>query len=259
MIRINNLHKYFSSRASRSHIIKAVDGVNLCISKGEALGIVGESGCGKTTLARLILRFIEPTKGEIYVDGRNILKMNHPEFKRIRPKYQIIWQHPQESLNPRMKIKDSILEPLRYYKRCNYTNEEKSVLKYCELVGLKPEVLNRFPHELSGGENQKAVIARILIMEPELIIADEPTSALDVSVQAQILNLLKRIQKESNITCLFISHNLEVVRYMCQRVAVMFEGKIIEEGSVEEIFTSAKSHYTKELIFNTFEDWRRTK
>ena len=263
MIRIDNLKKHFRARSQRGYVIKAVDGVNLCINEGEIFGIVGESGCGKTTLARLILRLIEPTQGKIFIDERDILNMNPLEFKRMRQKYQIIWQHPQESLNPRMKIRDSILEPLRYYTRCRYVNpvrnkisngvnEAETLLKYCELVGLRDEVLDRYPHELSGGENQRAVIARILTMQPELIIADEPTSALDVSVQAQILNLLKNIQKEFKITCIFISHNLEIVRYMCKRMAVMFKGKIIEEGPVEEIFTSAKSNYARELISNTF-------
>ena len=260
MIRIDNLKKYFKTRGMPPHTVKkAVDGVNLSISKGEIFGIVGESGCGKTTLARLILRMIEPTEGNIFIDDKNILSMSSREFKKIRPKYQIVWQHPQESLNPRMKMRDSILEPLRYYKEDKSIDTEKILLKYCKLVGLRPEILNRFPHELSGGENQRAVIARILTMQPELIIADEPTSALDVSVQAQILNLLKEIQQKFEITCIFISHDLKIIRHMCRRVAVMAEGKIIEVGPVEKIFTSSENDYTKEIVSGVFKDWRRLK
>ncbi len=245
MIRVKNLKKHFKSGILAKRTIKAVDGVSFAIKKGECFGVTGESGCGKTTLARLILGLIKPTAGEIYIDGRNVLELKNSELKGVRPKYQIIWQQPQEALNPRMKIKASILEPLKYYRQYNHGSERQTILKYCDLVGLRPEVLNRFPHELSGGENQRAVIARILIMEPEFIIADEPTSALDVCVQAQILNLLKHIQQEFNITYLFISHDFEIIRYMCHQVAVMAEGKIIENGSVKEIFASPKNYLTE--------------
>lgn len=233
MIKIEQLSKHF--HLPGGEVLKAVDGVDLQVKKGDVLGIVGPSGCGKTTLVRLLLRLIEPDTGRIYLDGKNILTMSQRQLRRYRPKYQIIWQHPQEALNPRMCIEESILEPIRYYQKISRAKEKKILMKHCVLVGLRPEVLKRFPHELSGGENQRAVMARVLTMGPELIIADEPTSALDISVQAQILHLLKKIQNEMGITLIFISHDLHIVRFLCRRVAHMSQGRIIKMGKTNEL------------------------
>lgn len=259
MIEIKDLKKYYVSGLLKKTVTKAVDGVDLSVSKGMVFGLTGESGCGKTTLAMSILRLVEPTSGSIMINGRDFRKLNGPELRRLRPKYQIIWQNPEASLNPRMRLKDAIIEPLRYFKKCE-RDEEKDILeKYCRMVELPTDLLNRYPHEISGGENQRAVIARILTMEPELLIADEPTSSLDILVQAQILKLLKKIQEQLNITLIFISHDLQVIRYMCRRVAVMFEGKIIEEGTCEEVLAAPKKRYSRELVENTFGEWRIAK
>jgi ABC-type oligopeptide transport system ATPase subunit len=256
MIEIKNLKKYYVSGALKKTVTKAIDGVDLSVPKGMVYGLTGESGCGKTTLAMSILRLIEVTSGSIMINGRDFLKLNRSELRRLRPKYQIIWQNPEASLNPRMRLKDNILEPLRYFKRCK-RNEEKDILeKYCRMVELPTDLLNRYPHEVSGGENQRGVIARILTLEPELLIADEPTSALDILVQSQILKLLKKLQEQLNITVIFISHDLQVIRYMCHRVAVMFDGKIIENGTCKKVLAAPKKRYSRQLVENTFDEWR---
>ena len=256
MIKIKNLKKHYVSGVFKKTVTKAVDGVDLSVAKGMIYGLTGESGCGKTTLAMSILRLVEPTSGSIMINGREFTRLNGLKLRRLRPKYQIIWQNPESSLNPRMRLEDAIMEPLRYFKKCT-RNKEKDVLeKYCKMVELSPDLLNRYPHEISGGESQRAVIARILTMEPELLIADEPTSSLDILVQAQILKLLKKIQRELGITLIFISHDLQVIRYMCQQVAVMFKGKIIEKGTCEKILTNPREKHSKELVENTLGEWR---
>ena len=255
MIEIRNLKKYYVSGIFKKTVTKAVNGVDLSIPKGMVYGLTGESGCGKTTLAMSVLRLIEPTSGSITINGRDFRKLKGWELRRLRPKYQIIWQNPEASLNPRMKLKDAIMEPLRYFKKCGRDRQKDILEKYCKMVELPTELLNRYPHEISGGESQRAVIARILTMEPELLIADEPTSSLDILVQAQILGLLKTIQEQLNISLIYISHDLQVVRYMCDRVAVMFEGKIIEEGTCEDVLRAPKKRYSRELVENTFGEW----
>lgn len=256
MIEIRNLKKYYVSGWRKKRVTKALDGVDLSISKGTVYGLTGESGCGKTTLALLILRLMEPTSGAIRINGQDVLCMGKAALKRLRPKCQIIWQHPDTSLNPRMKLKDSILEPTRYHKRCARGDESTVLDRYCRLVELPQTLLDRYPHEVSGGENQRAVIARALTLDPELLIADEPTSSLDILVQAQLLDLLKRVQQELTITLIFISHDLQTIRYMCDEMAVMRRGKIVEEGACSQVLMEPRTPYARELVDNAFAPWR---
>ncbi len=247
MLEVKGLSKHFSSGMVRKRYTKAVDDVHFSIARCETLGLVGESGCGKTTIGRSILRLTEPTAGEVIFDGTDLLKLNKKELRIFRPRMQMIFQDPDASLNPRMKIGKSIAEPLKLQRVEKYEIERK-VRELIEKVGLSPEHANRYPHQLSGGQNQRVVLARVLALNPAFIVADEPTSALDVSVQAQILNLMQDLKSELNLTLLFISHDLEVVRYMSDRIAVMYGGKIVEMGSVEDIFDDAKHPYTKLLV-----------
>ncbi len=229
MIKVEGLRKYFYSGIFSKKVIKAVDGIGFEIGKGKTLGLVGESGSGKTTIGRAILRLVEPTSGRIFFDGEDITKLNGKKLKNLRRKMQMIFQHPESSLNPRMKIYDSIAEPMRIHKLCNKTEEKEGIFKLIETVNLNREILSRYPHEISGGEIQRVVLARVLSLNPGFIVADEPTSMLDVSVQAQILNLMKNLQKEFGITYLFISHDLDVVRWMSDEIAVMNNGKIVDQ------------------------------
>lgn len=227
-VEVENLKKYFYSGIFRKKEIKAVDGVSFEIKEGKTLGLVGESGCGKTTVGRTILRLIEPTEGKIFFDGEDITSLNGSKLKKLGREMQIIFQNPESSLNPRMKIYDSIAEPLRIHKICNKNEEKERIFELIETVNLNEELLFRYPHELSGGQIQRVAIARILSLNPKFIVADEPTSMLDVSVQAQILNLLKDLQKKYAISYLFISHDLEVVEWMSDEIAIMRKGKIVE-------------------------------
>lgn len=233
----------------RKRLVNAVDGVSFTISSGETLGLVGESGCGKSTLARVILGLIPPSGGRIFFHGQEITAARAAELKKVRKKMQIIFQHPESALNPRMKIYDSLVEPMRIQHLVNNHREEKKKAgELIELVGLHKEHLSRYPHELSGGQIQRVVLARILSLQPEFIVADEPTSMLDVSVQAQVLNLFKEIQKKFNIAYLFISHDLEVIRWMSDRVAVMYAGGIVEIGPVEKVCGNPQHPYTSMLV-----------
>ncbi|MBA7526784.1 Oligopeptide transport ATP-binding protein OppF [subsurface metagenome] len=227
-VEVENLKKYFYSGIFRKKVIKAVDGVSFEIKEGKTLGLVGESGCGKTTVGRTILRLIEPTEGKMLFDGEDITSLNGSKLKKLGREMQIIFQNPEASLNPRMKIYDSIAEPLRIHKICNKNEEKEVIFELIETVNLNEELLFRYPHELSGGQIQRVAIARILSLNPKFIVADEPTSMLDVSVQAQILNLLKDLQKKYAISYLFISHDLEVVEWMSDEIAIMRKGKIVE-------------------------------
>lgn len=248
MIEVEDLTKHFFSGTLGKQRIESVNGVSFHIHRGETLGLVGESGCGKTTLGRLILRLIEPTSGRVIFDGVDIFSLSKGELRRMRPRMQIIFQDPDSSLNPRMIIGESIAEPLRLMNGFSKRDIKVRVSELVERVGLNPEHIGRRPHQLSGGQNQRVVLARVLAMNPEFIVADEPTSALDVSVQAQILDLLMELKKELGISLLFISHDLEVVRMVSNRIAVMHEGKIVEVGKTEDIFHRPVRSYTREIV-----------
>ena len=248
MIEVKDLRKYFSSGILKKQYIKAVDGVSFQIERGETLGLVGESGCGKTTVGKLLLRLIEPTSGKINFDGINLLQLKKKELRKVRPRMQMIFQDPEASLNPGMKVGDSIAEPLKLQGGLNKREIKNKVSELIETVGLNPEHVNRYPYQLSGGQNQRVVLARVLALNPDFIVADEPTSSLDVSVQAQILNLIRDLKRELHLTLLFISHDLEVVRHMSDRIAVMYHGKIVEIGNAKDIFNDARHPYTNTLI-----------
>lgn len=248
MLEVLGLTKYFSSGLIRKRYLRAVDDVSFKIEKGKTLGLVGESGCGKTTIGRLILRLTKPTGGKVLFDGIDLFALNRRELLAIRPRIQMIFQDPDSSLNPRMRIGTSIAEPLKLHGTIPKAKREQKIRELIETVGLNPEHVNRYPYQLSGGQNQRVVLARILAMNPDLIIADEPTSSLDVSVQAQILNLMKDLQKKFDHTYLFISHDLDVVRIMADRIAVMYLGRLVEIGETRDIYDRAKHPYTQALL-----------
>ncbi|GBC75261.1 Oligopeptide transport ATP-binding protein OppF [archaeon HR06] len=257
LLRVENLKKYFPAKGglfytekgtlTKGSVIHAVDDVSFTLYENETLGIVGESGCGKSTLASTIVLLNKPTSGKIYFYDMEITKLSSEELRKIRPMMQIIFQDPYSSLNPRMRIKDIVAEPLSLIEK-NKNSVIKKVKDIIEKVGLREEHLDRYPHELSAGQRQRVAIARALITNPKLVILDEPTSALDVSTQAQILNLLKDLQKEYKMSYIFISHNISVVSYMSDRMAVMYLGKIVEIGRTEDIIMRPKHPYTKILM-----------
>lgn len=246
MIEIKQIQKIYTNG---KHLTKAVGPVNMDIRQGEILGLVGESGSGKSTLGKMLIGLEAPTSGTINYRGKPLWEKK--KYKRIRPgEIQSVFQDPQSSLDPRMRIKDIILEPLLGLpgsKRKEKANPER-LRKLIHRVGLKEEHLSRLPHEFSGGQRQRIAIARALVTEPTFLVLDEPTSALDVSIQAQILNLLKELQQERQLTYLFISHNMSVIRYMCERVAVMYKGDIVEIGITKEIFENPQHPYSKKLL-----------
>lgn len=249
LFEIKNLYKtYFSKNNAFSKEIietKAIDDVSFEIKKGEILGLVGESGCGKTTLSNILLKLLDPTDGKILFKGENILSFDKKKTKEFRKSCQMIFQNPYSSLNPKMKIKDILIEPLKIYKM----DKNKDILfETIDSVGMNIKDLERYPHEFSGGQRQRIAIARALILRPEFIICDEPVSALDVSIQAQIINLLIDLKEKYNLTYLFISHDLNVVRYLCENVIIMNKGKIEEKGIIDEVFNNPKSDYTKTLL-----------
>ncbi len=246
LLEVKNLKKYFDTKKGKLH---AIDDINFYVNKGETLGLVGESGCGKSTTGRAILRLHEPTAGEVIYRGENIVNYNSKRMKDMRRKLQIVFQDPYSSLNPRMSVFKLISEPLYVNKVYKTKGEiEKRVKEVMEIVGLEKRLENSYPHELDGGRRQRIGIARALALNPEFIVMDEPVSALDVCIQAQILNLMNTLQKEFNLTYLFISHNLSVVKHVSDRIAVMYLGKIVELSDYKTLFASPKHPYTQALL-----------
>ena len=251
LVEAKNLTRHFRSSgfsARKRALIRAVEGVSFSIKKGETLGLVGESGCGKSTVGRLLLRLIEPTAGEAYFNGQAIYELGRKEMQLLRREMQIIFQDPFSSLNPRMTIKDIIGEPLDIHGLAVKGNKKAKILELLEMVGLSPEHASRYPHEFSGGQRQRIGIARALALRPRFIVADEPVSSLDVSIRAQILNLMKDLQKNLGLTYLFIAHDLSIVKYLSDKVAVMYLGKIMEIGSANSIFQRPCHPYTRSLL-----------
>lgn len=252
ILEAKNIKKHFPIRKGllmrEVGSVKAVDDVSLTVRKGETLGLVGESGCGKSTLGRTLIRLYEPTGGEITFDGQDFLNMKSGDLRKKRKNMQMIFQDPYASLDPRMTVGQIIRQPMDIHNVG--TSEERSarVLELIELVGLRKAHVNRYPHEFSGGQRQRISIARAIALNPELIICDEPVSALDVSIQAQILNLLKDLQQKLGLTYIFISHDLSVIEHTCDRIAVMYLGKIVENSTREELFKNPQHPYTQALI-----------
>jgi oligopeptide transport system ATP-binding protein len=252
LLDVRSLHVHFAARSSlfgRSpSAVKAVDGVSFCIQCGEVLGLIGESGCGKSTVSRAILRLIPATSGSILFEGQSVLDMARHQLRRTRRQMQIIFQDPAGSLNPRMRIEQIVGEPLEVHRIAKGAELKRQVAVLLDRCGIPPAGAHRYPHEFSGGQRQRIAIARALALRPKLIVCDEPTSALDVSIQAQILNLLKDLQDEFGLSYLFISHDMAVVHHICDRIAVMLEGKIVEQGERDAIIRNPQHQYTRRLL-----------
>lgn len=246
LIEVKDMKIHFQQKGGK--VVKAVDGITFSIRKGETFGIVGESGCGKSTLGRGILRLIEPTEGKVFYNGRDMSTMSDKEMKELRQKIQIIFQDPSACLNPRRTMKQILMEPFRVHGIKDKEFVENRIRELVELVGLADYHLSRYPHELSGGQKQRIGIARALALNPELIVCDEAVSALDVSVQAQVINMLKELQETRGLTYLFIAHDLSVVKYISDRVVVMYLGTIVETAETEELYANPMHPYTKALL-----------
>lgn len=252
ILEVKNLKKHFPIKKGlllkEVGTVKAVDDVSFAVRKGETLGLVGESGCGKSTLGRTLIRLYEPTAGDISFRGKNWLQVHGSELRKERKDMQMIFQDPYSSLDPRMTVGQILSEPFEIHGTLKSEERKAKVKELLQTVGLKATHINRYPHEFSGGQKQRICIARALALDPQLIIADEPVSALDVSIQAQILNLMKDLQKKFNLTYVFISHDLSVIEHLCDRIAVMYLGKIVEVASREELFSNPQHPYTQALI-----------
>lgn len=229
-------------------IVHAVDSVDLTIYEGETIGVVGESGCGKSTLGRCILQLIRPTAGNVLYRGEDITKLNKEQMRQMRRKMQLIFQDPYASLNPRMTVLELIMAPLEAFGIGTMEERVKRVKEIMELVGMPENMMNRYPHEFSGGQRQRIVIARALVLNPEFVVCDEPVSALDVSVRAQVLNLIQELKKKKHLTYMFISHDLSVVKYISDRIAVMYLGRIVEIAEKNELYNNPQHPYTKALL-----------
>jgi oligopeptide/dipeptide ABC transporter ATP-binding protein len=252
LLEVRNLTKYFSIKKgilSRTvGEVKAVDGVSFTLEKGKTLGLVGESGCGKTTVGRSLLRLVEPTSGEVIVNGKNLLAMDKEELRKMRASLQIIFQDPFSSLDPRMSVGEIIAEPIRNHLKSSRSEIKDRVAYLMERVGLHADQMGRYPHEFSGGQRQRIGIARALALEPLLIVCDEPVSALDVSIQAQVINLLAQLQEQMDLSYLFIAHDLSVVEHISDRVAVMYLGRIVELASDKDLYERPLHPYTRALL-----------
>lgn len=247
LVTVRGLVKHFPVEGS-DDVVRAVDGVSFSIIRGETLGLVGESGCGKSTVGRCLLRLIEPTAGSVEFGGRNVLSLGKQEMRQLRREMQIVFQDPYASLNPRMTVGDIIGEPLTIHKIGTKQERRERVKELLQRVGLNPDYSKRYPHEFSGGQRQRIGVARTLALNPQLIVADEPVSALDVSVQAQVVNLLQELQAEFGLTYLFISHGLAVVEHISTRVAVMYLGRIVEIASAKDLYVQPLHPYTQALL-----------
>ncbi|WP_107924263.1 ABC transporter ATP-binding protein [Lysinibacillus parviboronicapiens] len=248
LLEVKHLKKYFNLKGSRADYLKAVDDISFTVNEGEVLGIVGESGCGKSTMGKTLIQLLTPTEGEILLNGENIANLSPKKVREKRRDMQIIFQDPFSSLNPRMKVYKIIEEPLVNFKIGTKEERKQRVYEVAKQVGLTQKQLDRFPHEFSGGQRQRIGIARALVSNPKLIIADEPVSALDVSIQSQVLNIMKDLKKEMNLTYIFISHDLSVVHHFCDRIGVMYLGKLVEVADKHELFSNPKHPYTKALL-----------
>jgi oligopeptide transport system ATP-binding protein len=252
LLEVRNLTKYFPIKkgilSRTAGQVRAVDGVSFAIEKGKTLGLVGESGCGKTTVGRSLLRLVEPTSGEVIVNGKDLLAMDKEELRKMRASLQIIFQDPFSSLDPRMSVGEIIAEPIRNHLQSSRSEIRDRVAHLMDQVGLHADQMNRYPHEFSGGQRQRIGIARALALNPLLIVCDEPVSALDVSIQAQVMNLLARLQEQMDLSYLFIAHDLSVVEHISDRVAVMYLGRIVELASDQDLYERPLHPYTQALL-----------
>lgn len=250
LLDVKNVNKTYTSGLIRRRTVEAVKNVSFQIEEGTTFGLMGNSGCGKTTLSRIILRLIPADSGQVFFDGADITGYSGQQMKPLRPRMQMVFQHPEASLNPQMNIRSNLLEPFRIHNLHGREEWETIIKEKLSLVGLSEELLSHYPHEISGGEAQRIVLARALTMDVKFFILDEPTSMLDVSVQAQIMNLLKELQERLGLTYLFISHDLEVVQWISARIGFMTEGVLVEQGRTEEILKNPRTDFAKSFIRN---------